>query len=85
MVIVRKRRFPQVMSYMRMGWESRNRKLFVILKEEVMNQETKKEETKTAKKKIEEKAAKNQVLKVFKGKHKPTLTGQVEKTMQNLW
>lgn len=50
-----------------------------------MNQETKKEETKTAKKKIEEKAAKNQVLKVFKGKHKPTLTGQVEKTMQNLW
>lgn len=50
-----------------------------ILKEEVMNQETKKKETKTAKKKIGEKAAKNYVKTKFTGKHKPTLTGAVER------
>ena len=50
-----------------------------ILKEEVMNQETKKEETPKVKKKVGEKAAKNQVKTKFTGKHKPTLTGAVER------
>jgi len=48
-------------------------------KEESLNQETKKEETPKAKKKVGEKLGKSQVKTIFKGKHKPTLTGQVER------
>ena len=60
--------------------------------EEVMSKETKNEKVikkadevlkkakaKTAKKKIGEKANKSQVKTKFKGKHKPTLTGAVER------
>ena len=49
-----------------------------ILKEEVMNQEIKKEETPKAKKKIGEKG-KSQVKTKFSGKHKPQLSGAVER------
>lgn len=48
-----------------------------ILKEESLRKEIKKEETKTAKKKIGEKLEKSQVKTVFKGKHRPTITGGI--------
>jgi len=51
-----------------------------ILKEELlMSKEIKKEETPKAKKKIGEKLEKSQVKAKFSGKHKPQLSGAVER------
>ena len=50
-----------------------------ILKEESLSKEIKKEETKTAKNKVGEKIEESQVKTKFSGKHKPTLTGAVER------
>ncbi len=48
-----------------------------ILKEESLSKEIKKEETPKAKKKVGEKLEKSQVKTVFKGKHRPTITGGI--------
>jgi len=50
-----------------------------ILKEESLSKEIKKEETKTAKKKAGERLEKSQVKTKFSGKHKPQLSGAVER------
>jgi len=50
-----------------------------ILKEEVMNQKIKKEETPKVKKKVGEKLGKSQVMTKFSGKHKPQLSGAMER------
>ena len=44
-----------------------------------MNQETKKEETPKVKKKVGDKLGKSQVKTKFSGKHKPQLSGAVER------
>ena len=50
-----------------------------ILKEESLSKEIKKEETPKAKKKVVEKLGKSQVKTKFSGKHKPQLSGAVER------
>lgn len=50
-----------------------------ILKEESLSKEIKKEETPKAKKKVGEKLGKSQVKTKFSGKHKPQLSGAVER------